>query len=219
MTTRAQLRSIIREILSNDETWSESTINAWIAEAIRDYSTYFPRHVEATINCVDDTVEYSLTSYTGILDVLRVEYPDGEEPPRYLERRAETGTFEDLPVYDVRGDPPVTLVIGEEPDTGEDIILTYSATHTIVTDDDTALTVRDEHFEAIRLFVQWKAIQGLEMEEARDPDTTSILLSMLGLNSGRAERLYWTKIGEYIEHWAPGGYGGPWRMDDSDRVY
>lgn len=219
MTTRAQLRAIIREVLTNDETWVDSTLNAWIADAFRDYSIYFPRHVEATIDCVDDQIEYSLSSYTGILDILRVEYPDGEDPPRYLAYRPETGNFDGLPVYDVRGDPPATLVIGEKPDTGEDIILTYSATHVAPSDDATALTVPDEHFEAIRLFVQWVAIRELEMNEARDPDTTSLLLSMLGLNSGRAERLYRTKIREYSERHGKSGYAGPWQMDGSDRIY
>ena len=219
MSTRAQLRAIVREVLTNDESWPDSTLNAYISDAFRDYSFYFPQHVEVKIDCVDDQVEYPLTSFTGIMDVLRVEYPDGEDPPRYLVQRPETGTFEGQPVYDARGDPLVTLVIGEEPDTGEDIILTYSAMQTIPSDDTTALTVPDQHFEAIKLFCQWVAIRELELEESRDPDTTSLLLSMLGLNSGRAERLYRKRINEYEDHHGMGGAVGPWRMDGSDRIY
>ena len=220
MTLRSELRSYIRQILIDQSTWPATRLNSWISDAIRDYSIYFPLRVEATIDCLADTREYSLTSYTGIMGLTLVEYPKGEDPPRYLTRRPRSGaSFLDLPVYDILGDPPQKLIIGEEPEATEDIFIVYMAMHTIPTADDDTLTMPDYHFEGIKLFVQWQAVKALEMDEAQDPNTTSILLSMLGLNSGRAERLYRTKIREYIAKTSPGGYAGPWSSDEYDRVY
>jgi hypothetical protein len=41
----------------------------------------------------------------------------------------------------------------------------------------------------------------------------------VGLNSGRAERIYRAKIRDYQGQEAAGGYVAGWRMDDRDRVY
>jgi hypothetical protein len=62
------------------------------------------------------------------------------------------------------------------------------------------------------------AIKRLEIQEAGDPTGTT-LLTMFGINSVRAERLYRIKIDEYTEKHAAGGYAGPWVMDGHDRVY
>lgn len=219
MTTRADLRAILREVLSNTTQWPDATLNVWIASAIRDYSTVLPRTLTATITCTT-AVTYALTSYTGIQTITRVEYPTAEDPPRYLARRPETGiAFEDTPCYDVRGAPPATLVIGEEPTAGEFIGLTYLADHLIPTDDVAALTVPDHHLETLGLFVHWQAIRELEMAEAVEPNTTSVLLSMYGLNAGRAERLYRAKLADNLKAQASSGYAGPWRMDIYDPIY
>lgn len=218
MTYRLDLRNLIRQILTDPVVWPDATINLWIKQAIRDYSNYFPQLVSTTINCVADQRVYSLTSYTGIREVIEVEYPDGEDPPRYLYRLGEKHPrFIDGQYYDVRiSDVPLVLVLGEEPASGEQIAFTYQADHTIPTQDSDTLTMPDRHLEALVLFCQWIAIRELEMNEAAEPDDSNIVLSMLGLNSGRADRLYRAKIREYQETESPGGLSGPWVMD---RVY
>jgi hypothetical protein len=112
----------------------------------------------------------------------------------------------------------VVLVLGETPTTGETVTIDYQALHTEVTGDTDTLTVPDYHFEAIKLFTQWQALKRLEITEAKDPTGTT-LLTMFGINSVRAERLYRLKIDEYLEKSAAGGYAGPWVMDGFDRVY
>jgi len=75
-----------------DETqWPDATINAWISDAIRDYSVFFSRRLTATINCVTDQVEYSLSSLTHPRSIVSVEYPDGEDPMVFLARRPKGG--------------------------------------------------------------------------------------------------------------------------------
>ena len=220
MTTRAGIRALIRETLVDTIIWPDKSINAWINDGIRDYSNYFRRQVNATITVtVTGTREYSLTSYTGIAEVLRVEYPKGEDPPRYLLFRSETGNFKDLPAYDVRGEPPITLVIGEEPTAAEEIELTYAADHTVPTADTSVLTIPDIHLELIRLFVTWQAIKRVEINETADPDRLSMILGQLGINAVRAERVYRYKLEEYRKKMAASGLSGPWIMDSRDRIY
>jgi hypothetical protein len=124
-----------------------------------------------------------------------------------------------LPVYDVRGHPPISLVLGEEPATGENISLTYSAEHSLPTVDSAVISAPDHHLEAIKLFAIWQALHQLEMTEAFTPDKTTLLLNMLGINAFRAERAYRSKIQEYQEADSAAGVVGPWMMDSFDRVY
>lgn len=219
MATRMAFRSMVRELLTDETAWPDGTLNAWLNDALRDYSNFFPRFVEATINCTAATRFYALTSYTGIKAVVGVEYPAGRTPPRYLAERPEPGSFVGNPVYALRGDPPVMLVIGESPATGETIGLDYHALHTIPTADSDVLTAPDQHLEALKLFCIWMAIRELEMNEAQDPDKSTLLLNMLGMNAFRAERSYRAKIQEYMEMAGGGRYSGPWIMDRYDRVY
>ena len=50
MTTRLELQTIIRETLADATQWPNATIQAWIIDAIHDYSHYFPYVVEKTYN-------------------------------------------------------------------------------------------------------------------------------------------------------------------------
>jgi len=221
MTNRRDFRQYIREILDDNVQWPDATVNAWIDDAIRDFSNYFSRAVAVDINCVADQHVYSFSSYDGLREVLGVEYPKGQDPPRWISRLSEQSpSFRDGPYYDlVGGIPPGAMELGEAPKTGDQITMDYQADHTIPTTDMSSITVEERHWQALYLFVQWQAIRELEMAEARDTDESNIVLSMLGLNSGRAERLYRSKIREYKATEASGGAVGPWVMDSNDRIY
>ena len=221
MTTLRELRSFVRNLLYDETEWTDSLLNSWINDAIRDYSNNFPLRIDDDISCVTDQREYSLSTSTfvGLISVLLVEYPKDEDPPRYLERRPVTSQqFIDYPVYDLLDLPPRVLVLGEAPTTGEQITIDYQALHPELTADTDTCSFPDYHFEAIKLYTQWQAIKKLELAETKDPTGTT-LLTMFGINSVRAERLYRYKIDEYLEKSAAGGYAGPWVMDGFDRVY
>ena len=219
MTTRAELRAAIRETLSDRGTWPDATLNAWINAAIRDYNSYFQQVSSASINCAAGTRSYSLSALDGMHGVLQVEYPAGETPPRFLDRRPETGNFYGLPVYDLRGDPPTTLVIGELPEAGETISVVYTLDYDTVSDDTTALELPDRHLDGLVAFAQWQAIQELEVSTSIDPDTKNLLLAELGVSLARAEQFYRAKMRGYQRSAAPGGYAGPWLVDEHDRIY
>ena len=220
MTTLAELRATVREILPSAEVWPEATINAWIQEAIQDFSGYFPRETSGLLDLTDDERAYALSDLVaGIFAVIQVEYPYGEDPPRFLARKQESAGIVGQAVFDVRGSPPSDLVLGEKPATGEQARVVYTCGHNKPTDDDDVITVPDNRLEAIIEFVRWQAVREAEMNETMDPDTKNLVLSEIGLNSGRAERIYRAKIKDYQGQEAGGGYVSGWQMDDKDQVY
>jgi len=198
--TLAQLRAIIRQRLTDDTVWTDVNLDQWILDAIGDYSVRFPRtDLEATIDCVADQREYDLsTELTNPHGILRVEYPSGEDPPEYLTRRStEDGRgFWGGEHYDVWGDPPQTLWIGEKPSADEDIVVYYSGDHLYPADEDDVLSVPDDHLEGLILFVRWKAAEHLLGEEAADPQTTTLLMTQYDMMVFRAERAYRVWMGD-----------------------
>jgi len=196
MTTRAGLRDdVIRERLADEAQWPDATLDAWINDAIRDYSIHFRRRVTATITAVADQVEYSLSGYTGICSILSVEWPKDEDPREYLTRRSETDPrgFWGGSWYDVRGTvAPEMLVIAQEPGEGEDIGLEYEADYSVPTADDDVLTVLDRHLEGLALFVWWKAAREAAIvvgrRERGGGAPSASLISALGLFVKRTGR-------------------------------
>jgi hypothetical protein len=226
MTTLAELRATLREILPSTTQWPEATINSWIQEAIQDFSGYFPRETSGLLNLTDDERVYALSNLAGgsstaggIFAVIQVEYPYDEDPPRFLARKQESAGIVGEAVFDVRGAPPSDLVLGEKPSTGEQARVVYTCGHTKPVDDSDVITVPDNRLEAIIEFVRWQAVREAEMNETMDPDTKNLVLSEIGLNSGRAERIYRAKIRDYQGQEAGGGYVSGWQMDDKDRIY
>jgi hypothetical protein len=233
MTTLGELRATVREILPDVTMWPDASINAWIQEAIRDFSGYFPLERSGLLDLAAEQRVYEVSEIyyggspgeedalyaTDVVGVVQVEYPYGEDPPRFLSRKQESAGIVGEAVFDVRGNPPGELVLGEKPADGEQARVVYTCGHVIPDDDGDTITVPSNRQEAIIEFVRWQAIREAEMNETMAPDTKNLLLSMIGLNSGRAERIYRAKIKDYQSQEAAGGYVAGWRMDDKDRVY
>lgn len=212
MTTLGEFREVTVYAEIDKSRWMEPTVNAWIRDAIRDYSTTFPMFVDTgdedtNITCSDDVQEYSLSSFTGIQTVLEIEYPEGEDPPDMLTRRDQDDPrgFEGLPVYAVRGfDKPDTLRLGEEPSATEEIRLTYLADHTVPTADTATLTVPDRHLDALVLFVQWRAMRATVNRLVTNPDANELAVLEALMPGTRlpamvieARKAYKEKIAEY----------------------
>ena len=222
MTTRSGLRDIIREVLADVTQWPDATLNIWINQAIRDYSLYFPYHQSATV-LVESGKAYQTLGATycpGIIDILKIEFPVGNDPPTLLQRLSRNSpSFPHNNYYDTIGDPPTMLYIGPTPAINTNALIAYTVLHTIPTADNSVLTVPDIHLEALAMFCKWKAIEESEMEEMLNPDTTEFILTQIGLNAIRAERIYISKLREYRaasvgERSSPG-----WQMDKWDRTY
>jgi hypothetical protein len=218
--TLATFRDTVRTILTDKTIYRDSLITAWIKDAIRDYSYYFPLEKELKIDCTAGTREYSLSAIMPVMGIISVEYPDGEDPPRFLLRQAETHpAFRDLPVYDLRDGSTQYLIIGESPATADDIILNYQTLHIVPSSDSDTLTVPEHHGELIRLYVVWKAAEMIEASIQIEPPRKAALLTALGGNSKQAEYAYSYKMRMFQ---APAPHSkiiGPWSMDKKDRVY
>jgi hypothetical protein len=219
--TRATFRDTVRTILTDKSLFRDALLNIWINDAIRDYSHFFPLEKSLTIDCVVNQTEYSLSSIMPVLGVISVEYPDGEDPPRFLLRQSETHpSFYDLPVYDLREGSTQYLVIGEKPTSADDdIILTYQTLHTLLTSDSDALTVPDHHTELLRLYCQWKAAEFIEAAADIQPPRKAALLNALGNNSKGAEYAYTYKMRIFQAPAPHSKVVGQWTMDKKDRIY
>jgi hypothetical protein len=197
MTTRLDLRNLCRRRLGDLAApyhWSDLQINQWINDAIADYSLYFPRLAQASLETTPG--EHVVPLPADFLDPVSVSFPAGQDPPQLLQRLScQEPSFWELPRrYDVvsRGDGSASdeLWLSDLPQSGEHVALEYLATHASLDDDGDLTTLPDRHLELVVLFVRWAGMQELASSEARNPDPTTLAMSTLDTAAARAERTY-----------------------------
>ena len=64
----------------SNATWAEADIEQWARDAIADYSEHFKETATATIAAATGDHDYDLPA--RLVDVISVEYPDGQDPGR-----------------------------------------------------------------------------------------------------------------------------------------
>ena len=205
--------------------FSTTIVCEWINSAIEELSKHFPRRIETTPNCVADQHEYDLENHT--MAVLSVEYPVGEDPPRYLMRREQTHPmfYEQDGFYDVimtnsyLATNPPQLIISDSPSAGETINVHYYAPHNPLTAPNDTTTLADYHTHLIGLFVRWKAWQELATTEGADPDPVKLLSATQEVNAYRAERAYYEALRQHIASESESGRVSGYRMDKWDSTY
>lgn len=218
MTTRVEIRAMIRNRLGDLATTpvlSDDQINQWIDDSLREYSIHFPRLAELHITCsaavrtyiVDGRTDESGNTIGGAQSILSVEYPYGEEPPRFLLRRGELDGrgFLGKNVYDVRTGSSLTLVLGPLPAGAETIGLQVACDHPVLALDTSETTAPERHLELVILFSRWLALQELATTEAIDPSPTGVILSGLSTMLSRAREDYESRLEEYLLCDSPGG--------------
>ena len=224
-TTRQDLRNLIRRRLGDTSSpyhWSDLQINQWINDALADISLHFPRTLDSTLNC--SAGEHTCELPLGFLGMLSVEYPSGEDPPRYLARRSyqQAPFWEQDGYYDIltrsdQTDAP-ELWLSAEPSDGESIHIHYQAEHAMLDDDSDLCTLPDRYLELVVMFVRWASYQELASTESADPDPTNLALGTLELNAYRAKREYRIKIEEWKAAESHSAITR-WTMDKWDRAY
>lgn len=212
--TLGELRALCRLSLADATDWPNATVDAWIIAGIRLYSAHFPRHVRAALELIVPAVGYVLPGGYEHVALLSVEYPAGEDPPRFCrlvaEGSAEFASGGDF--YALRGASATLstahvgqLVLAKAPELGDTCYLEYLTGHTLPTagTDAAVITVPAQHMEAILSFVEFCALHELEADEASALDATTIALSQLGQEARRAwlrykevmDRLLWLSPG------------------------
>jgi hypothetical protein len=230
MTTRGEINTLIRRRLQDQtapNTFTDEQINQWINDAIEEYSRYFPRIKTQEIGIELDPGEAASRKHDLNYDfrgVISVEYPNGEDPPIYLERRDYRHPDFWLVdgYYDVvqRGDAGNAdeLWISQTPADKETIAVEYLGDHDMLDSDTGTTSVPDTHLEIILLHARWSALQALASGEAANPDPNNVLLDRYEAIVSRAERAYYRKVEELRKVEADSA-AQPWSMDKWDRVY
>lgn len=210
---------------SGNAIWSAADVERWVRDAIADYSLHFPRTLVQSIDCSNNVRQYDLPA--TFMSVIRVEYPDGEDPPQFLDRRPEShpdfwsedGYFDILPHAD---DSDVDeLLISTKPVSTEDIVVTFLAYHDFTSVVATATTVPEHHHHIIRKYVMWQALhQLLVTEEASPTSNSSLLMSQHAINVDRARRAYVDSLAKALYAQASSSYVS-WfnQADATERVY
>jgi hypothetical protein len=210
-------------------TWSQSIIEEWVREAIRDYNSYFRRTTteNVTMPSTTNTVDVSPLAR----EVLAVEYPKDQDSPIYLNRmnRFHPDFYKNSTNFDFE---PVNEW-GQTEDGGYDPYLTFSTdlasgqqlrvTERAIHDSDLAsadlVTIPDEHQHLLILFVLWKAHSERTITEAQDPDTTIRMINQMKQAAQMAEQDYRRAISQALKNTAQGGWTLPWKSDTHDRIY
>lgn len=180
---------------TSNATWLAADIEQWCRDAIADYSQHFHSSEASTISCSTNDRQYDLSA--RLVNVTKVEYPTGEDPPEFLKRRPqnhpdfwrEDGYYDVL--YHNSDSTADELLISTKPSTGQSIEVTWIGTYdnTMVTS--SAITVPIEHHHILRSYVMWRALLQLKAtEEASPTSNSSLIMSQLAINVDRARRAY-----------------------------
>lgn len=206
--TLATLRTQCRQLLASTTDWDNTTLDRFIADAIRFHSAQFPRRWRYSLTLTTGTQAYSLPGSHTIHGIRSVEYPTGEDPQVFLDTVEEwDDRFQNQDeVYALRGIADDTaieadtaaanIVFAETVATGETAIIEYIADHPIPAagDNDALITVPTHHWEALIAFVDFRCHWELESDEAVTVTTVSIILASLG----QAARMAWNRYKEIM---------------------
>jgi hypothetical protein len=175
-TTRSTWRTQARNELDDNaatKLWSDTLLNQWLDEAIRDYARLFPKEQTGTLSTVADQATYTLPS--DLVELVRVEHPDstfrvnqprvGGDWRRSSDPLPPDDRFGGRYAYDVWG---TTLELEPAPTAdGETITLRYVARRTEPTGDGDALPVDDGDVEFLTFYVCWRAMVWITGQEAK----------------------------------------------------
>lgn len=143
MSTLAQLRDRVETELrdTTNQVWSEDDIDAAIRRTLHEISHFLPQRTQGTLSTTEGERSYSLSSFTGLVAVLDVIYPydssDAQWPPTRPRWRSLRDAY-------------ITLLVDDEPDDGTDnILVRYTALHTINGLDGESTTTLDAQEEEL----------------------------------------------------------------------
>ena len=209
--TSGTLADLVTRILIslNDEgnaTWDTEMIATFLNDGIRDYSQHFPRVLTDSISMATGTAEYDLNA--DYMEVLSVEYPDGENPREYSVRRPYTHDefWDNAGYYDIiphRDEADASQVIfSDDVATGETAVIEYHAHHQLIIDTGTITgsnTVPPIHQQLLTKYVMWQAAAHLASAEQQSPTSnSSLLMAQLAQNARRLELSYATAVQQAV---------------------
>ncbi len=203
--------------------WPDGTVMVWLKGAIADFSIHMPPQFIEDISAVLDQHIYNLP--LTFRNVVSVEFPQGEDPLVFLERRALANDkfflqdgFYDVQDY-MREEDQSVIWISDTPDGTETIRVNFRGNYAPLPILADVCPVPEQFHHVLHQYLDWRAMAHKLGDETQDPDTTTLLLSQLASNTDRARRAYHDEIRRIQKSPAEGGPVGPWTMDAYDRIY
>lgn len=204
-------------------TWPDATVEAWLTDAIKDYSKYLPRVVLHTFSSGTDYTQLEMQeNFQAAVSV--AEY-SGTTLVRYLERKQYdhphfvngNGFF-----YDVRrrrdvADPDL-MVFSYTVPSANGMYVEYQADHewSLIQGPpyNVPLTVPVRDEPILIQYCVWMAWRERTGVEVANPDTSTILLSQMDTNASRQKRIYDEMIRKAVSLSQPASaMPTAWRMD------
>ncbi len=202
--TLQQLIDQLQNILSvsdPDQTWPEGKITEWVLQGIREYSARFPRRLSVLITPTVEGEGYARIYDLPLdfIDVLAVEWPEGQDPPAWLEWKHEAEAGFGMGHYDIRrsrdATVPAQLVLGARPTNAtEKMRVHYLGLHDLTLAPQDMLSVPDEDLELIIQFVKMRAFEERLANETLAADPTSDLVARLGHNARLAKEEFYRLV-------------------------
>lgn len=227
MTTLSELRTQARNLIGDtgSAVFTDSQIDQFINEAIKDISIHFPIRKTYAISTSANDRQYDLEA--DFISVVSVEYPSGEDPPRYLKRRSfthlsfwqEDGYYDIIQRHSEDATNQPEIWISQKPGASETITVEYMGEHTLLSNPTDVTDVMSRHEPLIPLFARWRAWSELATSEGMNPDPIKLLSATQEVNARRAEQMYRNALREAEEAESATAVVPPWRMDKHDSIY
>ena len=224
-TTLAEMADRAQLVLNDTAagTWSQTIVEEWCLDALREYNQHFFRSAQHFIDCVAGQHYYELNA--DFRGVIYVSYPWDLDDPVYLKRlsRQHPDFWLSDDYYDIQEsydvyDAPL-IWISASPSAGEQIYVHYASLYDIELTSIDNFEIPPEHDPIIIAFVVWRAHQERLATEAQNPDTTIRMLQQMKLAVQSTEFTYRQLLRRAKAARAVGGPTGPWEVDGYDRVY
>lgn len=225
MTTLRALINQCEADLSDitNSTWTSEDIEQWLRDSIVDYSQHFP---QTTTDTIAAAAQYQYDLNLDFIDIINVEYPAGNSPPEFLDRKSrfDDDFYDRSGYYDVIYSDSATaseLVTSESLGAGSNIKIYYKAAHDSSILIGAALTVADRHLHILRNYVMWRAAAQLKAnEEASPTSNSSLLMSQYAVNVDRARRAYVDSLAKAVFAFSRSGrvsWGD--KVEETTRIY
>jgi len=222
--TLGTLITMCQDLLGTTSIFSTSVLTDWINRAIEDLSIYFPLYSEYDISTTAHKHTYDLETY--IKGVVSVEYPQGQDPPRYLLRKSytdpsfwlEPGYYDIIKFQSSDSASPPQIAISDTTLLAENIIIKCIIDHAVLTAGADECTVLERHTNLILQFVRWKAFQELSAKESEDPSPLNTRASSFEINAQRAGEAYHEALKSAASAESESGQVA-WKMDRFDSLY
>lgn len=217
-----ELRRVCQRMLndSGGDTFTDTVVDAWLKEAIQEYSQHFGKVVDVAVSGITSgTYAYAITDKIG--NIIQIEYPEGEDPPQYGQRRPYSSDE-----FWLNGDSYDFIQTDNEEggilylaDPTQDTTATIQA-HTSYDETQSTVEVPAIHHPILIARVRWSArMFQTESEMINPTSNSSLLMAQMEQNASRARSNYFKLLHNALLADLGESVVIKWEMDKFDRVY